>query len=71
MNPDLLELIRDKLQGSHAKTLEEIRKAEEEGRKKEAEKLIADMYEEIYGPGSDPDDLGELYDDIMNDSDDS
>ena len=71
LNPDLLELIRDKLQGSHAKTLEEIRKAEEEGRKKEAEKLIADMYEEMYGPGSGPDDLGELYDDIMNDSDDS
>lgn len=73
LNPDLLESIRDKLQGSHAKTLEEIRKAEEEGRKKEAEKLIADMYEEMYGPGpgSGPDDLGELYDDIMNDSDDS
>uniref|UniRef100_A0A6C0F542 Uncharacterized protein n=1 Tax=viral metagenome TaxID=1070528 RepID=A0A6C0F542_9ZZZZ len=73
LNPDLLELIRDKLQGSHAKTLEEIRKAEEEGRKKEAEKMIADMYEEMYGPGpgSGPDDLGELYDDIMNDSDDS
>ena len=73
LNPDLLDLIRDKLQGSHAKTLEEIRKAEEEGRKKEAEKLIAEMYEEMYGPepGSGPDDLGELYDDIMNDSDDS